>query len=206
MHFHVKLPYTWSLHRAIMASYSHVPPASMYLSETDIWYQGPLDCITILCAHINSYNSRKSFKVMLRKCIDQKVMWVYIHHEMITFFIYKLGAVLYLEPDALGLRGVVYLCSISHSRQHKAASEPVAGDWCLSMSARIRILHSSSQLFVSYSNVYACPCASAYLPKNVKWQKKTPKSIKIPPIHGRIHASPNLNILNLTDTLGPISI
>ena len=85
MHFHVKLPYTWSLHRAIVASYSHVPPATMYLSGTDIWYQGPLDCITILCAHIDSYNSRKSFKVMLRKCINQKVMWIYIHHEMITF-------------------------------------------------------------------------------------------------------------------------
>ena len=65
------------------------------------------------------------------------------------------------ELDSPG-QGVFYFCSISNGREHKATSEPFGGDWCLSLSPRIRILHPSSKMVVICMKVHAFSCGNVF--------------------------------------------
>ena len=61
---------------ARLSSHLHVPLASTNLSKTGIRYQGVIVWNKILTADISPDCSELSFKVMLKKCINQKLIQI----------------------------------------------------------------------------------------------------------------------------------
>ena len=59
-----------------VSSHLHVPLASTNLSKTGIRYQGAIVWNNILTADINLDCSELSFKVMLKQCINQKLIQI----------------------------------------------------------------------------------------------------------------------------------